>query len=111
MSPHAVFQVPKSACSLSDAVASDSRSCSGVTLLGRSPTATPPLLASPPNRRRTSSPQNTASEVGTEVALQRKSHLRRSAICSASFAFWGLVDEASSQALTRAGIVFSNQGR
>src|SRR5580704_3975263 len=74
MSPQGVFQLPKSACSLSEAAASDSRSCSGDTLLPRSPTATPPLLTSAPNRRRTSSPQNTASDVGTEVALQRRSH-------------------------------------
>ena len=73
MSPHGVFQVPKSAASLSDAAASASQ-----PLLRRSPSfamyssaETPALRASAPTRRPSSSPQKTASDVGTDVADQR----------------------------------------
>ena len=71
----------------------------------------PPRLPPPATRRRTSSPQKMASEVGTELAAQRKSHFRRSASCSAVFAFNGLESGVSSQALISAGIGFSNHVR
>ena len=71
MSPHGVFQVPKSAVSLSEAAASY---CS---------TSSPP-------RRRASSAQKTASDVGMEFTPQRRSHFLSMAICSAVLAFSGL---------------------
>ena len=62
MSPHGVFQVPKSAVSLSEAAASDCSSCSAGALPMSSTAPAPP-----PPRAATSSPQNTASDVGIGV--------------------------------------------
>src|SRR5580704_1950651 len=78
MSPQGVFQLPKSACSLSDATASDSRRSSGRAL----PMSSKPILLEP-SWRLSSVPQNTASDVATDVALHRRSHLRSNTICSA----------------------------
>ena len=54
-------------------------------------------------------PQYTASDVGMDVADQRRSQLRSMAICSDSFALSGSLAGASSHALISAGIGFSNQ--
>ena len=96
MSPHGVFQLPKSLASLSDAVdnACSSR-CGGVSAPTR------PIC----------SPQYTASDVGTDVTDHRRSQRRSSAICSDIFAFSGLSAAVSSQALSNAGIASSNAGR
>ena len=71
----------------------------------------PAFFAASPSAPPTSSPQNTASEVGTDATAQRRSHPRSSSICSASFAFSGSPAGAASQALISAGIGFSNHGR
>ena len=66
MSPHGVFQVPKSACSLSDAAASD---CEQL-LAGAAAMYLPQpcrLPARPPRGDAISSPQKTASDVGTRI--------------------------------------------
>ena len=54
-------------------------------------------------RCQSSSPQNTASVVGTEATPQRKSQVRSSAICSASFALSGAPAGSASQAFTSGG--------
>src|SRR5260370_22378116 len=109
ISPHGVFQLPNSAWSLSDAAASDCSICSAGTLL-MSPTEVKGVLLEPSGRR-ISSPQNTASDVGTDVTDHRRSHVRRSAICSANFALKGLLAGVSSQALSNAWLGLSNPGR
>ena len=73
MSPHGVFQVPKSAVSLSDAAASACSSCSARGAVRRC-SRRPTRRRAAPRRRRgaaASSPQKTASEVGTERTPQR----------------------------------------
>src|SRR4249920_3501206 len=72
MSPHGVFHLPKSAASLSDAAASESSRCCGVAFVSmNSYTGTPALRASAVTRVHKSSPQNVASDCGTESTLHR----------------------------------------
>ena len=82
MSPHGVSHLPKSAVSLSTAV--DERvETHGRRrlLLDPSVRRRPALLISvATDRGHISSPQNTATEVGTESAAQRKSHPRSASI-------------------------------
>src|SRR6185436_1356779 len=87
MLPHGVFHEPKSAVSESDAATSASRRCCGVVRFAMySSIATPSSLASRRTRRPISSPQNTATDVGTDETLQRRSHFLSESICSATFA-------------------------
>src|SRR5258708_36490452 len=112
MSPHGVFQLPKSALSLSLAEARDCNSCSPDTLPATYSSAeTPTFFASILVWRRISSPQNTARDVGTDDADHLWSHARRSSICGASCAFRGFVSGVSSHALITAGSGLSNHGR
>src|SRR5690349_12636998 len=112
MAPQGVFHVPKSAVSLSDDDSSDSSRRPALAFVpAYSSSDMPALLASAPARRCSSSPQNTAREVGTDSTPHRRSQLRSSRICSATFDFTGLEDGVSFQALSRAGIGLSNQGR
>ena len=72
MSPHGVSHLPKSAASLSTAAASEARRCSPVAFVRRkSYTDIPPLRASGATRVHTSSPQNTATDVGTDATAHR----------------------------------------
>src|SRR5215467_12684364 len=71
----------------------------------------PAFLVSGPNRCCRASPQNTASDVGTESTPHRKSHFRRASMGSANFVFSGLSAGESSQALTKQGTGFSNHVR
>src|SRR6476469_7589132 len=88
ISPHGVFQLPKSDASLSEAAASAPRSCSPEAFETMySSGLIPALRASAVTCRPISSPQYTASDVGTDSVDQRKSHLRRSAISSANLVF------------------------
>ena len=91
MSPHGVFQLPKSAASLSDAAASARSRCSRSIAL---PCTRQPIVPRFARRRRRwpiSSPQNTASDVGTDDDRPARSPIcAAAAICSASFAFSGL---------------------
>src|SRR5262249_37321458 len=85
ISPQGVFQLPKSAVSRADAAASASSFCAGVALVGSSVSVVAPAgRGARATRRPTSSPQYTASEVGTDAVDQRRSQLRSWAICSAS---------------------------
>jgi hypothetical protein len=72
----------------------------------------PPIspTAMAPRWLRTSLPQNTAREVGTEDTPQRRSHFRSIVICSDGCCFNGLARDISSQALISLGIDFSNHG-
>src|SRR5690242_564 len=88
ISPHGVFQLPKSAVSLSTAPDSDSNSWSSD---GWSP------------YRPTSSPQYTATDVATESVDHRRSQRRSTSNGAASFVLSGLVRGARSQAVTRDG--------
>ncbi len=76
ISPQGVRQLPKSAASLSEAADSDCSSCSPGALAIASSGDVPEPRPPPPTRLRTSSPQNTASDVGIDVTDQRKSHSR-----------------------------------
>src|ERR1700679_3692578 len=108
ISPHGVFQVPKSVVSLSDAADNDCRSCSAEVLVAMySSTERPDFFASPAACRRTSSPQKTASDVGTEETLQRRFHVRSNSICSVSLDLGGAVAGVGSKAGARDGTVFS----
>src|ERR1700680_3186360 len=105
MSPHGVFQLPKSLASLSDAAASAWTICWGAALWTVYSSAdTPALRASAAIWRPISSPQYTASELGTEVVDHRKSHALSWPTCSDSFAFNGLDAGSASYALSTAGM-------
>src|SRR4051812_45650951 len=101
MSPHGVFQEPKSAVNLSDAAESARNITSAEAFSGL---PRPPLLCS-------SVPQNTARDVGMDFTLQRRSHPRSIAICSDSLLFIGSAAGSASHALIRAGMGLSNHVR
>ena len=102
MSPQGVCHFPKSAWRVSQAAANAWSSVAAGALFYRSAAIT---------RRRTSSPQNTASEVGTEPTDHRQVPRPEEAICSAVFAFSGLSAGVWSQAWISAGSGFSNHVR
>ena len=92
MSPHGVFQVPKSACNLSDAAASDCKQ------LFRRPLLRDVILrrhAPPPAAHRRHAdgalrrPRTLPAKWGRIATPQRRSHPRKDSICSAVFAFSG----------------------